>query len=45
MFLAHGGLDLTVPSNQASRMKSALEAAGDKKVQYFYRYDEGHGFY
>ncbi len=45
VFLAHGGLDVTVPSSQASRMKGALEAAGNKKVEYFYRYDEGHGFY
>ncbi len=45
VFLAHGGLDVTVPSSQASRMKNALLAAGNTRVEYLYRYDEGHGFY
>lgn len=44
VFIAHGGLDLIVPSSQASRMESALKSAGNKHVEYLYRYDEGHGF-
>ena len=44
VFIAHGGLDLIVPSSQASRMERALKSAGNKHVEYLYRYDEGHGF-
>jgi dipeptidyl aminopeptidase/acylaminoacyl peptidase len=44
VFIAHGGLDVIVPSSQASRMESALKSAGNKHVEYLYRYDEGHGF-